>query len=108
MLIIEKQDNTFTLMAAGGSKSLIRGIYAIEGWLISIGGGIAGLLLGIGLCMLQEHYGLIGLSTSSMTGSLAIDSYPVALQWGDVAMVGAAIFIVGAVTAVVASLRNDS
>ncbi|MDE6809722.1 MAG: ABC transporter permease [Muribaculaceae bacterium] len=108
MLIIEKQDNTFTLMAVGGSKSLIRGIYAIEGWLISIGGGIAGLLLGIGLCMLQEHYGLIGLSTSSMTGSLAIDSYPVALQWGDVAMVGAAIFIVGAVTAVVASLRNDS
>ncbi|MDE7155529.1 MAG: ABC transporter permease, partial [Muribaculaceae bacterium] len=76
MLIIEKQNNTQTLMSLGASPSMIRGIYAIQGLLISIGGGIIGLILGVILVGLQEHFGLIGLGTSSMTGTLAIDSYP--------------------------------
>lgn len=108
MLIIEKQDNTTTLRSLGASQPMIRSIYAIQGLLISIGGGIIGLILGVILVGLQEHFGLIGLGTSSMTGSLAIDSYPVALKLSDIAIVALSIFLVGLATAIIASMsKND-
>ncbi|MDE5573732.1 MAG: ABC transporter permease, partial [Muribaculaceae bacterium] len=106
MLIIEKQNNTQTLMSLGASPSMIRGIYAIQGLLISIGGGIIGLILGVILVGLQEHFGLIGLGTSSMTGTLAIDSYPVALKLSDIVIVALSIFLVGLATATIASITR--
>ncbi|MDE6352982.1 MAG: ABC transporter permease [Muribaculaceae bacterium] len=106
MLIIEKQNNTQTLMSLGASQSMVRSIYAIQGLLISIGGGILGLILGVILVGLQQHFGLISLGNSSMTGALSIDSYPVALKLSDIAIVALSIFLVGLVTATIASITR--
>ncbi len=106
MLIIEKQSNTQTLMSLGASPSMIRGIYAIQGLLISIGGGIIGLILGVILVGLQQQFGLIGLGNASMTGTLAIDSYPVALKLSDIVIVALSIFLVGLATATIASITR--
>ena len=106
MLIIEKQDNTTTLRSLGASQPMIRSIYAIQGLLISIGGGIIGLILGVILVGLQQQFGLISLGTSSMTGSLSIDSYPVALKLSDIAIVALSIFLVGLATAIIASITR--
>ena len=106
MLIIEKQDNPTTLRSLGASQPMIRSIYAIQGLLISIGGGIIGLILGVILVGLQQQFGLISLGTSSMTGSLSIDSYPVALKLSDIAIVALSIFLVGLATAIIASITR--
>ena len=54
LLIIEKEDNTRTLKALGASPGLIRRIYAVQGWLVSIAGGVAGMVLGVLLSLGQE------------------------------------------------------
>ena len=79
MLILEKKSNIETLKNIGAGQTLIDRIFLYEGWLISIIGGVLGLLLGFVLCWIQIHFGIIKLSG----GSYIVDQYPVALEFGD-------------------------
>ncbi len=69
MLMLEKRADVEILRTMGANERLIHRIFLFEGWLISIFGAIIGLLLGVGLCLLQQKYGLIklGQSTSFIT-----------------------------------------
>ena len=81
MLILDKQDDIDTLDSLGASASLIKRIFLLEGWMISIAGAVIGLILGSFISWLQAEYGLIKLSGS---GSFIIDAYPVVFQLTDV------------------------
>ena len=59
MLIIEKREDMETLRAMGADDRLIRRIFLLEGWLISLLGMAAGVVLGVGLALLQQHFGLV-------------------------------------------------
>lgn len=93
LLVIEKRDNMATLRSLGAPRSLVRNILISEGWLITVTGGIAGIILGIGLSLVQEYFGIIRLSADP--ASLSVDVYPVRLEWGDVAAVFLAIVLTG-------------
>ena len=97
MLIIEKKKDTHTLRAMGGDNSLIRGIFTHEGMIISVVGGIIGLILGIIAVLLQQYIGIIRLGDG--TGSYIVEYYPVALQLKDVLIVLATITIIGGIAA---------
>ena len=97
MLIIEKKKDTSTLRAMGGDNSLIRSIFMNEGMIISVVGGIIGLILGIIAVLLQQYVGIIRLGDG--TGSYIVEYYPVALQWQDVLLVLATITIIGGIAA---------
>ncbi|MBP5643656.1 MAG: ABC transporter permease [Bacteroidales bacterium] len=97
MLIIEKQKDTSTLRAIGGDNSLIRSIFTNEGMIISVVGGIIGLILGIIAVLLQQYVGIIRLGDG--TGSYIVEYYPVALQLQDVLIVLATITIIGGIAA---------
>jgi lipoprotein-releasing system permease protein len=84
MLILDKKRDINTLDSLGASASLIKRIFLIEGWLISITGAVIGLLLGSLISWLQAEFGLIKLSGS---GSFIIDAYPVVFQLMDVVKV---------------------
>jgi lipoprotein-releasing system permease protein len=43
---------------------------------------VAGLVLGVGLSLAQQQWGLVSLTTQT----LLIDSYPIDLRWGDVVL----------------------
>ena len=93
LLVIEKRDNMATLRALGAPNSLVRGIFVAEGWLITTIGGFAGIVIGIALSLMQQHFGFIKLSADP--SSLSIDVYPVRLDMGDVALVFAAVLATG-------------
>ncbi len=57
MLIIEKERDIEILKSLGADNNLIRKIFIFEGWLISIIGAVAGLILGFIICWLQQTYG---------------------------------------------------
>lgn len=95
LMVIEKRSDMDTLRALGASSALTRNIFVAEGWLITSSGGVFGLLLGIALSLLQEHFGLVKLAADPT--ALTIDVYPVRLEWGDVAIVLAAILLTGLV-----------
>ena len=97
MLIIEKKKDTATLRAMGGDNSLIRSIFLNEGTIISIVGGILGLILGIIAVLLQQYVGIIRLGDG--TGSYIVEYYPVALQLQDVLIVLATITVIGGIAA---------
>ncbi len=94
MLIIDKESQITTLRNMGADNRLISRIFTYEGWLITGFGAIGGLVLGIILCLLQEHFGLISLGGGDTT-RYVISAYPVLLHWGDCLLTLAAVAAVG-------------
>lgn len=90
MLIIEKEDDIRTLRSLGATDSLIRRIFVLEGWMISLLGLVAGLAVGICFVLLQSHFGFI-----EMPGNFIVSAYPVILSWSDVALTAAAVALIG-------------
>ena len=97
MLIIEKKKDTNTLRSMGADNSLIRSIFLNEGTIISVVGGILGLIIGVIAVLLQQYVGFIRLGDG--TGSYIVEYYPVALQLQDVLLVLATITIIGGIAA---------
>ena len=83
MLIIDKRDDVQTLRHLGASDHLIFRIFLFEGRFIALLGALLGTLLGVGLCVLQQQFGLIELGGSA--GSFIVDAYPVSIHFADVA-----------------------
>lgn len=97
MLIIEKKKDTSTLRAMGADNALIHNIFLNEGTLISVVGGIIGLVLGIIAVLLQQYVGIIRLGDG--TGNYIVDYYPVALKFSDIIVVFATISVIGGIAA---------
>lgn len=102
ILIIEKNQSIYTLRSMGADNKMITDIFLTEGWLISLTGAIAGIVLGVTLCLIQQYFGIIKMNSDS--GTLLIDSYPVAVEFTDVAIVLAAVALVGFLTSVVTAV----
>lgn len=93
LLVIEKRSNMSTLRALGAPASLVRNVFIWDGWLITVLGGIAGIVLGVCLSLAQELLGIIKLKGDP--SALSVDAYPVRLEWTDVAAVFIAVVATG-------------
>ena len=96
MLMIDKRKDTEILKSMGADKRLIQRIFLNEGLLISVAGGIIGLLLGIILVLLQQQFGFVKFGTG---GNYVVDAYPVLLKLKDVLLIFATILAVGCTSA---------
>ena len=96
MLMIDKRKDTEILKAMGADKRLIQKIFMNEGLLISVAGGIIGLLLGIILVLLQQRFGFVKFGTG---GNYVVEAYPVLLKLKDVLLIFATILVVGCTSA---------
>ncbi|WP_400192859.1 ABC transporter permease [Hymenobacter sp. B81] len=90
MLVIDKRKDVAVLMAMGATPNVIRRIFLMEGAIVAQVGAITGLVLGVGICWLQQRFGLVsmGMATS------VVDAYPVKMQASDVLWVGVAIVLI--------------
>lgn len=91
MLIIEKERDIEILKSLGADNNLIRKIFIFEGWLISIIGIVAGIILGFAVCWMQQTYGLVKLQSES----LIMDSYPVVMKLKDFIAVSGTVLLIG-------------
>ena len=96
MLMIDKRKDTEILKSMGADNRLIQKIFMNEGLLISVAGGIIGLLLGIILVLLQQQFGFVKFGTG---GNYVVDAYPVLLKLKDVLLIFATILVVGCTSA---------
>ncbi|MCQ2144077.1 MAG: FtsX-like permease family protein [Bacteroidales bacterium] len=103
MLIIEKQGDIATLRSLGADDRLIRRIFVLEGWLISLLGMLAGLLIGIAFVALQSATGMI-----KMPGNFVVNSYPVILKPLDILVSITAISAIGYLIALIPSRKSRS
>lgn len=90
MLIVEKRDDIRTLAAMGADRPSIRRIFRTEGLLICGVGAAAGIVLGVGLSLAQQHFGFIEIPAESFLTK----SYPVEFRLADLLAVSAAFSVV--------------
>lgn len=93
MLIIDKKDDVRTLRNLGANDNQIIRIFLYEGRMISAFGAVIGLISGLGLCWLQQTYGLIKMGSSE--GMFLVDAYPVSVYWGDLLLVFITVLLIG-------------
>lgn len=98
MLIIEKRGDIGTLRAMGADERLIRSVFVLEGWMISLIGMLAGVAAGLLLALLQQQFGFI-----RMPGGFAASAYPVIIQWADVALTALSVAAIGYLIALIPS-----
>ena len=96
MLMIDKRKDTEILKAMGADNRLIQRVFMNEGLLISVAGGLIGLLLGIILVLLQQQFGFVKFGSG---GNYVVDAYPVMLKLKDVLLIFATILAVGCTSA---------
>lgn len=92
MLILDKTDDIQILRNIGANNKLITRIFLFEGWMISFFGSIVGIVIGVSICLLQQHFGLIKLGSS---GAFIVDAYPVSVQLTDVVIIFFTVSIIG-------------
>lgn len=74
ILVIEKQENVKTLYKIGATKRQIQSVFFKHGLLLSFSGGLAGLFLGCLIVFLQESYGFVLLSGTSIPYPVSFES----------------------------------
>ena len=96
MLIFEKKESISVLRSIGADESLVTKVFLYEGWLLSVGGAVIGLLLGVALTLAQRRWGVVGFGGDD---AYIIDAYPVELWLSDVVVVFFAVVALAALAA---------
>lgn len=96
MLIVEKEEDIKSLRNMGAGNNLIARIFLFEGWLITFFGILAGVLVGLALCLIQQYFGILRLS--DVPGAYVVDAYPVIVRFWDIAIVFAVVGVISLLT----------
>ncbi|MCZ8197879.1 MAG: FtsX-like permease family protein [Flavobacterium sp.] len=97
MMILDKKENLKTLYNLGAEVKNLRKIFLLQGTLLSVFGGIIGLLLGIIIVLLQQQFQFI-----MITPTLA---YPIVFSIQNVLIVFTTIVLLGFIASFIASSR---
>lgn len=84
MHIIEKQNDIKMLHYLGLKSSDVFRLYLSYGTLQGLWGGLLGLTVGVGICVIQHYFGIIKMPGS---GTFVIQDYPVMIYWQDVVLI---------------------
>lgn len=90
LLMLEKQNDLETFKSMGATPQLLKKIFIYQGWLISLSGAIAGIVLGLVLSGIQQKFGII-----SIPGNYLVSAYPVMIRWEDSLITFAGVAFIG-------------
>ena len=96
MLIIDKKEDIRILSNLGADEKTIRRVFLLEGWMISALGTLCGLVLGLIVCLGQQHFEWLKLGNGS---EYVVSAYPVQVQPTDILLVGIIVLALGFVAA---------
>lgn len=101
MLVIEKEGSLQTLRAIGMSRKKIGSIFFWESIFVTVIGGATGIVLGVTLSLLQQHFGLIKIGGDPE--AVIMDTYPVVVDPTDIFFTMIPIALIGFATAAITS-----
>lgn len=97
MMILEKKNHFKTLFDIGFTQTSLRRIILYQGLILSFGGALIGIVLGVVLAFLQQKFGWLMVSETM--------PYPVYLEWSNLFVVIATLLILGFVASFFAASR---
>lgn len=95
LLVIEKLPDTAIFRAVGLTRRAMRNVFAWQGMIITLIGGLSGTVLGIILTLVQQYFGIIKLAGDP--SALTITEYPVRLEFSDIVAVIAVLILTSVV-----------
>lgn len=101
ILYIQKQRMNHILRAIGASRKDMSRIYFLYGMTNNLSGCLSGLAIGIVFCLLQEHFGLIGLDENSFV----VNAFPIKIMAQDIIKILLIVLIIGALSIRIVSSR---
>lgn len=90
MLMLDKKEDTFILENLGATKNDIFRIFLYCGFLITAIGVCAGIIIGLALCYIQQHFGIISLASNYI-----VSYYPIEVRITDILVIAATVCILG-------------
>jgi len=99
MLVIDKRKDIAVLTSLGADKQLIQGIFFFEGMMISMIGCVAGIVLGLLFCILQQRFGLVKMGSKMSV----LDAYPISLRVSDFGLVFLTVFVISVIASVISA-----
>ncbi len=99
LLVIEKQRDFRLFYRLGMGEYVIQFLVFMEGLMVAFAGTILGVLLGVGLVLLQDRYGWV------KTESTFTMAYPVELRVEDLGWISLLTFVLGGLSAILPSIR---
>lgn len=90
MLMLDKKDDTLILENMGATKNDIFRIFLYCGFLITAIGVCAGIIIGLVLCYIQQHFGIISLASNYI-----VSYYPIEVRITDIIVIAATVCILG-------------
>lgn len=95
MLIMEKKKDIKTFYNMGADQQFIKSIFMKEGLLITFVGAISGLIIGLGVCMIQQQFHLISFDDQSV-----ISYYPIQVEFKDIISILGVVMLIGFLAAI--------
>jgi lipoprotein-releasing system permease protein len=99
LLVIEKQRDFRLFYRLGMREFFIQFLVFVEGLMVAFAGTLLGILLGVGLVLLQDRYGWV------KTESTFTMAYPVELRLEDLGWISLLTFVLGGLSAILPSIR---
>jgi lipoprotein-releasing system permease protein len=90
MLILEKRVDIATLISLGARPKLIERIFLAEGLLLSLSGATIGIVLAVGIALLQQHVGIVKIPGNTFV----VSYYPVKVMLIDIIAVTGAVVLI--------------
>jgi lipoprotein-releasing system permease protein len=104
MTVLEKQKDIAVLKALGADNGMIRRIFLLLGVLLACSGAIAGLLIGLLICLGQLYFQWVPLGGQSFI----IQYYPVAIRLFDLLVISGIVITIALLAAWIPSRRAVS
>lgn len=100
MIVLDKQRDISTLKSMGATDSTVKGIFLFEGFLLTLLGMGIGLILAIGLYIVQKNWGIV-----TIPEGFLVDSYPIAMRASDFLPVTLTVLGIGFLASLLPSRR---
>lgn len=97
MTILEKKDHIKTLSDIGFSMVNLKQIFLYQGLILSFGGAVLGLILGMVITLLQQYFGWIKVFEDQ--------PYPVVFKWENGLLVFVTLIVLGTIASYIAANR---
>lgn len=97
MIILEKKAHIKTLYDIGFTQKKLKRIFLYQGLILSVGGVIIGLILGITITLLQQHFGFVKIADDF--------PYPIVFSWKNGVLVTLTIIILSIIASYIAASR---
>ena len=100
MIVMGKRQDVAILKSMGADNKMVRNIFLLQGFLLTVLGLLIGITMALLLYSAQKLFGIV-----SVPAGFVIDAYPVELIFGDILLAVVTVIVIGALASVPAAMR---